>query len=92
MEILTQLTSLGLGAVIAGIVLIWKRADDATNATALKEFIARMEVRDDRALKAMEAVTIAIQSLQKTVESLAMLSRLEDRIAGLEGSVEKKKW
>ncbi len=82
--LLTQLSSLGLGAVIAIIVLLWKRADDQAHRDELAAIIARMEARDERMLAALESTALALQSLQETVESLSALNRLEERIIGLE--------
>uniref|UniRef100_A0A6H1ZEL8 Uncharacterized protein n=1 Tax=viral metagenome TaxID=1070528 RepID=A0A6H1ZEL8_9ZZZZ len=90
-SLLTQIASLGLGAVIAVIVLIWKRTDDQAHAKALEIIILRMDAQSERILKVMEATTIALQSLQRVVESLEMLSKLEERIAGLEAPREKKR-
>ena len=89
--LITQLSSLGLGAVIAVIVLLWKRGDDARYIKSLEDFVTRSETRDERMLKVIESTTLALQALQKTIETLTVMSHLEKRIAGLEGRVAKSK-
>lgn len=91
LSLISQLASLGLGAVIAGVVLIWKRNDDQKHQETLEDIIKRLEARDDRALKVIEITAATMQSLQKTIEAFAILDRLEERIVGLESNLWRKK-
>lgn len=75
--ILTQLSSLGLGAVIAILVLIWKRGDDSRHENYLVATNATL-------IQLVEANTASLQVLQKTVETLSAYAQLERRLQDAE--------
>uniref|UniRef100_A0A6H1ZBE6 Holin n=1 Tax=viral metagenome TaxID=1070528 RepID=A0A6H1ZBE6_9ZZZZ len=84
LTLLSQIASLGLGAVIAVIVLIWKRGDDATHRKEIIAIIERMEVRDDQIIKLVETTTAAMVTLQIHVIKLAEALDLSKRLETLE--------
>ena len=90
MEIITQLASLGLGAVIAGMVLVWKRADDKRYSDSLLLLSTAQEVREERLLKILDVNTAALTAIQLTVESLVSKVDLERRIVALEATAALK--
>lgn len=79
---LTQLASLGLGAVIAVIVLNWKRDDDRKYAEALKMLSMEGNKRFDLILDAFQANTEALNGLRETLEKSR---HTEQMLADLEG-------
>lgn len=72
-QLITAIGQFGLGAVIALIVLYWKREDD-------KRHENYMSATNAAILAALTANTAALNGLQKTVETLADFAKLEDRI------------
>ncbi len=91
----TELISLGVGGIIAGLVLVWKRQDDVNHAKALAELsaahikaleimFARMEVRDKSSVEVIQANTTALVALQAAVAQLNALKQLNDRLERLE--------
>ena len=79
MEVLLErAATLGLGALIAVIVLLWKRADDKEHALQL----AKMEERNNKIIeaniKAMQELTIVVHGL---VTMSSLVERLEKEIA-----------
>ncbi|MBN1286162.1 MAG: hypothetical protein JXB47_12260 [Anaerolineae bacterium] len=81
-----QIASLGLGAVIAVIVLNWKRDDDRKYAEALKTLGAEGDRRLDLMLDAFRANTEALNGLREILEedrhTEQMLADLERRLVG----------
>jgi hypothetical protein len=87
----TQIASLGLGAVIAIIVLNWKRDDDRKHVEALQAFMAEGNRRFELMLDAFQANTEALNGLRETLEqgqrAERMIEQLERRLVGsLEGA------
>jgi hypothetical protein len=87
LDLLAQLSSFGIGAVVAGIVLMWKRADDQRFAGTQTRFITESERRFDQMLQAFKENTDALKSLQTTLGRLEAIdhvaTRLERRIDAL---------
>jgi hypothetical protein len=81
---LVQISSLGLGAVLAIIVLNWKRGDDARYAEALKALVDEGNRRFDMMLEAFRANTEALSQLREAIEGMQdtdrLMSMVEDRI------------
>jgi|SRR3990172_11977160 len=84
-QLLGSLASLGVGGLIAALVLIWKRADDKAHAKILETMFARMEQRDKSALEIIQGNTTAVTTLQATVAGLSALTKLNERLDELEG-------
>ena len=76
-ELISQVSSLGLGAVLAVVVLVWKRADDLRHISYVEQTNAKL-------IAIIESNTATLTNLQKTVEALASLARLEDRLREVE--------
>ena len=72
-ELITQVSSLGLGAVLAVVVLVWKRADDA-------RYISYVEKTNAQLFKIIEENIETLGNLQKAIEGAVNLTRLEDRL------------
>lgn len=83
-ELLKILVSTGVGGVLAGIVLWWKRLDDQKHAADLKTIMERRDRTDDRTLQIIDANTAALRSLQGAVENVASLRGIEERLRQLE--------
>ncbi len=88
---LEQLLSLGVGGVVAAIVLWWKRQDDKEhkeemlriqkqNEQALKEIIGRIQEREDLMIKAIENSTRAISEITSRREIDDYLQRIYERL------------
>ncbi len=88
---LTQVASLGLGAVVAMIVLNWKRDDDRKYAESLQTLVAGGEKRFDLMLDAFRANTEALNGLRETLDrqqsTEKILDLVEQRLTGCMGSV-----
>ena len=89
--LLQQLATLGLGGIVAGLVLIWKRSDDTArlkekeeHAHEIAAMFARLELRDKMSMEIVQANTAALVALQTTVAQLGALKELNDRIAEME--------
>lgn len=91
LSILDRIINLGLGAVLAVIVVAWKRTDDAAHAKLLAEMEARhtedlerlltqRDGRDSQLVGAIDKMTGAVHGLHNMVEQLANIDRLEDRL------------
>jgi hypothetical protein len=65
---LGQISSLGLGAVIATMVLFWKRNDDVKYLEMQRQFKEESDKRFDLMLKAFDQNTRALNSLSTMVE------------------------
>jgi hypothetical protein len=78
-----QLVSLGVGGIIAGIVLYWKRQDDKMYQSAQAEFASRLERINDRVLALLESKTRSEAELIAAVRDLRF--RLAERLEKLEG-------
>ena len=61
LNIITQVTSLGLGAVIAVLVLIWKRADD-------QRYQKYIEDQNKLLIETLRSVALTIQSVENSME------------------------
>lgn len=79
-----QVANLGLAAVIAVVVLNWKRNDDQSYADKLRELTNRMMV-------ALEGNTKAMNHMADAVETLCSLQRIEERMAALEKKVDGRR-
>jgi hypothetical protein len=60
--LITQIASLGLGAVIAVVVLMWKRSDDARHETYQRE-------TSERLFRVVENNTAAMVELERTLHN-----------------------
>ena len=73
LELINGVASLGLGAVLAVIVLMWKRTDD-------KRYIERLEAREDRLIGIVDANTTAMRDLKHAIDGLATTASMEERL------------
>lgn len=74
-ELLKLAASLGGGAFVAAVVMVWKRADDRRYADALEGMINRQSA-------IITANTEAMMRLESAIKTLADASVLEERILG----------
>ncbi len=58
------LISLGVGGILALILLYWKRVDDLAHAKTLASIIARMDNQTEKVLDVITANTAALVALQ----------------------------
>jgi uncharacterized protein Yka (UPF0111/DUF47 family) len=82
--LVNNLISLGIGGVVAAIVLLWKRQDDQRYAGELKALT-------ERSLRAQEEATRAMRDLAGTIEKLNALMEIEKRLTVLEHKINRKK-
>lgn len=78
--LLRELASLGLGALLAGILMVWKRADDSRYAKSIEDMNRAL-------LSALEANTRAMLGVQSTVEAQGLRRQQEDEIRELRDMV-----
>jgi len=76
-SLLELFVSMGVGGVLAGVVLLWKRSDD-------QRYQKATEQREDRLLTALAANTTAMQKVTSAIEALCTLQHVEERIERLE--------
>lgn len=100
--LIAQLATLGVGGLIAAVVLVWKRQDDIKNDKTLAELnaahikamevmFARMELRDKSSTEVIQANTAALVGLQASIAQLNALKQLIDRIEELERARRREK-
>lgn len=80
LELIKTLAELGVSVLIAGLVLIWKRADDKEHRAELVKLTERTEAREAKLLELAVATTDALRALESTVAQLVQLDRLEERL------------
>ncbi len=73
-----DLIQLGPGLAIAFIVLLWKRADDQKYQQCLRDQQADMAKLTDRFIAAIEANTVAFQTVADAVNISKMIGELRD--------------
>lgn len=73
LEILKMAASLGGGALMVAVVLLWKRADDQRYARALEAMV-------ERQTQIIQANTTAMTRLEEAIAKLADVSALEERL------------
>lgn len=95
-QLIALVMPLGVGGVIAIIVIMWKRSDDKIHAEALESLnrkyaedvasmVARLEARDDRMLSIVTANTEVLRGLMSAVAVLSDLSKLESKFLEARG-------
>lgn len=90
-QVFQALGGLGIGGVIAGIVMLWKRQDDRSRADELRA--QREEAKADRELmrQTLEANTSALMELNKTqtsiIETLQGQERTDQALARIESQL-----
>ena len=82
-SLLNSLIGLGVGGVLAGLVLQWKRQDDQRYQEELRTLTERM-------LMALDANTKAMQGMTSAVEALCSLQKMEERLGALEKRLSKR--
>jgi hypothetical protein len=80
MEVFTiaDLIQLGPGLAIAFIVLLWKRADDQRYQQSLRDQQADMAKLTDRFIAAVEANTVAFQTVTDALNISKMIGELRN--------------
>lgn len=73
LEILKLAASLGGGALMVAIVMVWKRADDQRYARALEEINGQLTA-------IIQANTMAMTRLEQAIARLTDVSALEERL------------
>lgn len=86
-----ELASLGLGAVLAGIVLYWKRIDDQRYADRLERMWDRRDEQQERLLTIIRQNSIAIEAMTNTISALASFDRLSTQLKGMEAHLSQIK-
>ncbi len=79
MDLIGQVSTLGLGAVIAVIVLMWKRADDCRHMEEIARFTAAAERREELLHKAFQ------ENIRATIEYRHAAEQLTQAIKSLNG-------
>lgn len=90
-QLISQFASLGLGGVIALVVLVWKREDEKRWGDILQKMAERTESREARILQVIESFTTAIGGLQRTIDALVQTSKLDERFRDIEKAVYEKR-
>lgn len=82
MSELNPLFTLGIGGIIAALVLYWKRIDDRAYADSLTKLIARAEERENRLIALLEQTNKTQIDVARAIGDLRFVDRLEKRIVG----------
>lgn len=85
--ILQAASTLGVGGFVAYLALTWKREDDKIHRTELATIIEQQTALNKSMLEALIANTHAMQALNTTVNNIASLEHLKDRLDRIEGAV-----
>ena len=83
LSLINQVSGLGLGAVIAVVLIIWKRGDDQRREREMSALISRME----EAAKSREAVLV-----QLVRDNTAAMQSLEAAVSRLGADVTSHRW
>jgi hypothetical protein len=86
LDLLTQIGSLGIGAVIAVIVLLWKRTDDQRHEQRLEALTEEGNRRFDLLLEISQGTTLALNELRAT---LGEREAIEKTLLRVERSIDK---
>lgn len=79
---LNDFLSFGIGGVLAGILLYWKRLDDQRHAEELKTLA-------ERSLEAIDKVTDALNAQRDALTGMTALNDIEERIKSIYEEVRK---
>ncbi|MDH5184534.1 MAG: hypothetical protein OEX12_11660 [Gammaproteobacteria bacterium] len=93
-----DLVSLGVGGVLAFIVLLWKRADDKERRETTDRFASTIESMNGQYLEAMRSniqvistMTQAVTEVQKAIEELKQIVENEERLDRVEHQIRQLK-
>ena len=88
-ELIKVAANLGLAAVIAVILMLWKRQDDKRFEAILEGFLARQEELVKRVVQVIEANNRALTDVNAALgEIRAFMDRVDQRLARLEEKIE----
>lgn len=99
--IMQSLLTLGVGGILAALVLMWKREDDkryATDVKVLSERYAaetkamaeRFEKLSVESLASQRDQTTALQKMAMAVEKLCLIDALEKRLTDIETRMKRR--
>lgn len=80
MSVIAKAFDLGVAAVVAVLMLMWKRADDARNIEQQRSMWDELNKARAESQRALEANTKAMTELQGAVQQLAKVEDLERAI------------
>ena len=87
-ELIKVAANLGLAAVIAVILMLWKRQDDKRFEAILEGFLARQEEVVKRVVQVIEANNRALTDVNAALgEIRAFMDRVDQRLARLEEKI-----
>lgn len=78
--IIEKIVTLGLGAVIAIIVLYWKKIDDVAYQANLKVFLEESLKREHKMVDIVQLQTITLETLKATISNLDIYIRISDKL------------
>lgn len=88
-ELIKAAANLGLAAVIAVILMLWKRQDDKRFEAILEGFLARQEELVKRVVQVIEANNRALTDVNAALgEIRAFMDRVDQRLARLEEKID----
>jgi hypothetical protein len=88
LDLLSKVAQMGIGVMIAIIVLMWKRADDVKFQNDLRGVIASCNEREDKLIAVLETNTAAMMALKTAVEGFSSMRALEESVRKLQNTVE----
>lgn len=88
--LMNNLLTLGIGGLIAALVLFWKREDDKRYAGEMKGMAERFEKLSQEAAAGQREQTAAMQKMALAVEKLCIIDTLEKRMNDLEAKLRRK--
>ena len=81
--LLQTLMPLGVGGVLAGMVLMWKRQDDIRYQSQLISLV-------ESSTKAAEANTATLQEVAKALQELCLMQKFAERLEALDKKLETR--
>jgi len=79
-DILKEISTFGVGAVIAGIVLHWKRHDDMMYQNTLKSHLEESQKRELQLINLVQLQVETLQALKQTITQLDLFIKMQKKL------------
>lgn len=78
--LLDKIATLGIGAVLAFIVLWWKRQDDTAYQSTIKSYKEESTRREENMLEIIKVQIETLNALRTTIQNLDIYTRVSSRL------------
>jgi hypothetical protein len=79
-NIIEKISTLGLGAVIAIILLYWKRNDDTNYSETIKNLIGETFNREAKIIEMVHLQITTMESIKNLIQNLDIFYKLQERL------------